>query len=221
MGQIALQLAASLPSEVIRLNTKVASIESQAVVLESGERLSGSAVVVATDASAVRTLLSDQSLTETCWRSVTTLYFAADASPVSEATICLNGSGIGQVNSVSVLSDVAPGYAPPGKSLLSVVVLGVSEESALETRVLEELVSWFGPIVKHWQHLRTDQIERALPEQLPGSIKGNCFDRFSKHGNTWLCGDHLSSASIEGAVISGKRAAESVLNTLNPDNPLE
>ena len=212
MGAIPQQLAAQLPSGSIRLNAQAKGIEPEAVVLESGERISGSAVVVATDASTVRKLLPDLSLAEPNWRSVTTLYFAAEESPIGEAIICLNGSGAaGQVNSVSALSDVVPGYAPSGKTLLSVVVLGLPEVKSLEASVREELVGWFGPTVNEWQHLRTDRIQRALPEQLPGANPDAHSKRVRKHQGISICGDHLSTASIEGAVISGKQAAESIL----------
>jgi phytoene dehydrogenase-like protein len=213
MGQISQQLASQLPLGSVRLNTTVASIESRAVVLESGERVSGSAVVVATDASAVRKLLPDLEGEAPTWRSVTTLYFAAEASPINEAIICLNGSGVGQVNSISVLTDVAPGYAPPGKVLLSVVVLGLPEEGVLESSVRQELIDWFGPAVKAWQHLHTDRTERALPEQLPETDRNKRANGFLKHKDVWICGDHLSTASIEGAVISGKQVAESILKS--------
>lgn len=211
MGVIPRQLAAQLPSGSIRLNAQVKEIRPAAVVLESGERISGRSAVIATDASSVRRLLPDLNLPETRWRSVTTLYFVADASPINEAIICLNGSGVGCVNSVSVLSDVVSNYAPSGKALLSVVVLGLPEETALEASVREELVGWFGSGVMKWQHLRTDRIERALPEQPPGFSQEHDSMRFTKHQDIWICGDHLSSASIEGAVISGRKAAESVL----------
>ncbi|MGK0456809.1 MAG: protoporphyrinogen oxidase [Lentimonas sp.] len=211
MGEIPQQLAVQLPSDSVRLSTPVASIEPRAVVLKSGERVPGSAVVVATDASAVRRLLPDLKRAEPKWRSVTTLYFAADSSPINEAIICLNGSGTGRVNSVSALSDAVSAYAPSDKTLLSVVVLGLPEEEALEVSVQEELVSWFGPTVKTWQHLRTDRIERALPEQLPESSQSSRSKGFLKHKDIWICGDHLSSASIEGAVISGKQVAKSIL----------
>jgi hypothetical protein len=49
--------------------------------------------------------------------------------------LMLNGTGRGRVNNVAVMSDVAPGYAPAGETLISVSVLGeVSEDAAaLET----------------------------------------------------------------------------------------
>ena len=216
MGAIPRQLASQLPPGSIRLNAQVKDIGPGTVVLESGERISGNAVVVATEASAVRRLLPDLSLAEPSWRSVTTLYFAAEVSPVGEAIICLNGSGAaGQVNSVSVLSDVVPGYAPSGKTLLSVVVLGLPDAESLEANVREELAGWFGPTVNEWQHLRTDRIDRALPEQLPGTNPSAHSRGGLQHQGVWVCGDHLSSASIEGAVISGKQTAESILMALS------
>ena len=216
MGEIPRQLMAQLLSDSVRLNTLVVNVEPQSVVLENGERVQGSAVVVATDVSAVGKLFPDLKKMEPKWRSVTTLYFAAEASPMNEAIICLNGSGTGQVNSVSVLSDLVPTYAPPEKALISVVVLGLPVEDMLEMNVREELISWFGPVVNTWQHLRTDRIERALPEQLPNSGRNNRSEQFFKHKDVWICGDHASSGSIEGAVISGKQVAESIVKLHNP-----
>ncbi|MGK0176237.1 MAG: putative NAD/FAD-dependent oxidoreductase, partial [Lentimonas sp.] len=52
---------------------------------------------------------------------------------------------------------------------------------------------------------------RSLPEQLPESSQSSRSKGFLKHKDIWICGDHLSSASIEGAVISGKQVAKSIL----------
>ena len=211
MRAIPEQLAERLPACSIRLNTPVSSVEPDAVILKNSETISGRAVVVATDASSICKLLPALNFPEPSWRSVTTLYFAADVSPINEAIICLNGSGLGRVNSVSALSDVVSNYAPSGKTLISVVVLGVPEETDLEVGVQEELVSWFGSTVREWQHLRTDRIKCALPEQLPGAQQAGHSHGFTKHQDIWICGDHLQSASIEGAVISRKKVAESIL----------
>ena len=171
-------------------------------------------MIIATDASTVHKLLPGLKTPKPQWRSVTTLYFAADVSPINEAIICLNGSGLGQVNSVSALSDVVPGYAPSGKALLSVVVLGMPEADAFEESVREELVSWFGPTVRQWRYLHTDRTQQALPEQLPDSGGDHGTKGFQIHNDIWICGDHLRSASIEGAVVSGKKAAESVMEKI-------
>ncbi|MEK0447246.1 MAG: hypothetical protein RLZZ399_2567 [Verrucomicrobiota bacterium] len=208
MGEIPRQLASRLPPEKIRLHQRVASVHSGGLVLQSGENLAGQ-VVVATDAKTARKLVPGLAGTEPSWRSVTCIYFAANQSPLREAIIALNGAGTGLVNNLCVPSDVAPGYAPPGQSLISVSVLGIPPLAGLEGEVLGELEGWFGVQVREWRHLRTETIERALPEQAPhAGMKGNGY---LVQDGVYVCGDHQWSASIEGAILSGKRTAEAIL----------
>jgi phytoene dehydrogenase-like protein len=208
MGEIPRQLAARLPAGAIRCHAKVVEVQPQGVTLESGERIDGHAVVVATDARAAARLLPGSPKPETSWRGVTGLYFAARRSPLNEAIIALNGSDQGLVNNLCVLSDVAPHYAPPGQSLISVAVLGTPEIPDLEARVLAELTAWFGPEVREWRHLRTDRIPQALPEQAPTLTPS---PGFQERGGIIVCGDHLATASIEGAITSGLQAADFIL----------
>jgi len=207
MGEIPKQLAALLPDGSIQLNQAVQAVGIDSITLESGERIQGCATVVATDGSAAHALLPELEGPAPEWRSVTTLYFAADRSPIREAIICLNGSGSGTVNNVCVISDAAPCYAPEGQSLLSVSVLGLVEADDLVEQVRSELLEWFGPEVSSWRHLRTDHIRRGLPQQLPNGSAPNSINQ----AGVWVCGDHLSSASIEGAVVSGKQTAAAIL----------
>jgi phytoene dehydrogenase-like protein len=211
MGEITRQLASRLPAGSIRLGESVVEVREDGVVLESGERLGGEAVVVATDATTAARLVPGLAGAEPVWRSVTCLYFAADRSPIREAIIALNGTGAGLVNNVCVLSDVAPGYAPPGKSLISVAVLGMARQENLEHLVVAELGAWFGHEVGGWRHLRTEGIERALPEQ--AAHMGMEGLGFRQLGGVTICGDYLWSASIEGAILSGQRAADALLQS--------
>jgi len=110
------------------------------------------------------------------------------------------------VNNVCVLSDVSRAYAPPGQHLISVSVLGLNDRPDLPAAVIDELAAWFGPEVRAWRHLRTDRIEHALPEQLPG---GGKFPSLTP--GLHRCGDYLTSASIEGAIVSGHETAESLI----------
>ncbi len=210
MGDITRQLASRLPAGAIRLGERVTEVRADGITLKSGERLAGETVVVATDATTAARLVPGSGGSEPAWSSVTCLYFAADRSPMNEAIIALNGTGSGLVNNVCVVSDVAPGYAPQGKSLISISVLGLPEPSDLERRVVMELQAWFGKAVHEWRHLRTDRIERALPEQAPNV--GMTGPGFRHHDGVYVCGDHLWSASIEGAIISGLRTADAILD---------
>jgi len=209
MGEIPRQLASRLPPGAIRLGAQVTQIQPGSITLESGEQFHGDAVVVATDASAAAALVSAGWATDPVWRSVTCLYFAAAWSPLGESIIALNGTSSGLVNNVCVPSNLAPDYAPPGQALVSVSVLGTVNSADLESRVLAELEAWFGDAVREWRHLRTYRIERALPRQASGT--GFTGPGFRKEADVYLCGDHLWSASIEGAIISGLRTADAIL----------
>jgi len=119
---------------------------------------------------------------------------------------------VGPVNNVAVLSDVAPGYAPEGQSLVSVVVVGTPAESdaALEHAVRQQLISWFGLPVGGWTHLRTDCIPFALPDQTPPFLSPP--ERPVRHRDgLYVCGDHRRTGSLNGAIASGRSAARAVL----------
>ncbi|NNC87591.1 MAG: NAD(P)-binding protein [Akkermansiaceae bacterium] len=212
MQEIPRQLAARLPAGSCRLNTPVRAVQQTGVTLADGERLAAESVVVATDAGAAGELLPGGPEEERAWRSVAGLYFSAPRSPLNEAIIALNGDDGGLVNNVCALSDVAPGYAPEGRALISVSVPGLPDFPDLAERVRAELRSWFGGEVDQWSHLRTDRIRRALPEQSPALSPAESAG-YRVHDGVFVCGDHCTSASIEGALVSGRRAAEAVLET--------
>jgi len=209
MGEIPRQLASRLSPGTIRLGARVKHIQPGSITLETGEQFRGDAVVVATDATAAAGLVSAGGIDGPVWRSVTCLYFDAARSPLGESIIALNGTDSGLVNNVCVPSDLAPTYAPPGRALVSVSVLGTVDSTDLESRVLAELEAWFGGAVREWRHLRTYRIERALPRQSPGT--GFTGPGFRKVAGVYLCGDHLWSASIEGSILSGLRTADAIL----------
>ena len=209
MGEIPKQLAARLPPGSITLNQKVVSLDAHSVTLSSGEQIRGRAVVLATNAASVGSLLPDLRERMPEWRSVTNLYFCAPSSPINESIICLNGSGEGVVNNVCALTDVSPDYSPDERALISVSVLGLHPQEALPAKVRQELMGWFGECVAKWCHLRTDLIPEALPEQTP-KVQKHKLGYIQQKG-IYVCGDHTTSASIEGAVISGKRAAEAII----------
>lgn len=206
MGDIPRQLAAGLPEASLKLNCEVSKVDCDSVTLASGEVIEASGVVVATEASVTAELVTGFIYQAPEWRSVTNLYFSAEQSPVGEAIIALDGTGKCLVNNVAVMSDVAPQYAPPGKSLISVSVLGLPQQQDLPSLVLKEMRSWFGCGVDAWKHLKTYQIRHALPAQPRTEIEG-----VGEYEEILVCGDHAVSASIEGAIISGKAAAERIL----------
>ncbi len=122
MEAIARQLAEGLPEAKIRTGAKVASVAEREVVLTTGQRVKGRAVVLATEGPETARLLG--SIEPRPSRGELCLYYSAKTPPITEPYLILNGDGKGWVNSVTVPSVIAPSYSPDGRELISVVVIG-------------------------------------------------------------------------------------------------
>lgn len=226
--QLAARFTGMLSGQHLLLNTAVATLETGRVLLDDGQSLEASHVVVATDNPMAHLLLSNgikkqKNVALADSRKVTTLYYAATQPPVGDRLLVLNGSGgHGLVNSVAVMSNVAPSYAPEGQSLVSVTVLGspALDDNALDGAVRRELSTWFPesfePALaetsaeKNWRHLRTYRIAHALPVQDPPVLSPPEREVHLGPG-LWVCGDHRDQASIQGALASGRRTAEAIV----------
>ena len=210
MAAIPQQLAQQLPAGTVSTGSEVARLEERGVQLTDGRRLSGRAIVVATASPAAATLLGDP--TRLAARSVTCLYFAAERPPLDEPILVLNGEGRGLVNNLCVPSQVSRSYAPPGAALISATVVGIPalDDRQLESSVRDQLREWFGSQVQTWRHLRTYRIPFALPAQLPPALSPVAKSP-QKRAGLFVCGDYLDTASIQGAMISGRRAADEAL----------
>lgn len=207
MGAMAQYIVSQLPPRNIRLNTRVTAISSTGVTITTGEHIPANATVVATDFISTAALVPDFQAPAS--RGTACLYYAAETPPVAEPILVLNSEGQGPINNLCVPSLVAPSYAPPGQNLVSVSVVGAaSPDRTLEPRVHQQLSEWFGDQVSRWRHLRTYRIPNALPAQTTIS-RANGKARISK--GIYMCGDHMDTASINGALRSGRHAAEAVI----------
>ena len=162
--------------------------------------------VLAADASAASKLLGSNDAPS--WLGTTTLYYGADRSPVGEAILAINGEGSvdGPVNHLCVLSDAQPSYAPKGSALVSVTLLGIprAPDDRVDADVRAQLENWYGDAVRSWGLVRVDRITRALPRMSENAGRAESVD------DLFVCGDHVATPSIQGAMESGRRAAESV-----------
>ena len=206
------QLASRLIQTHIELNQQIERIEGTSLVLHDGQRVSGSAVVIATDASTAAQLLPWVDIPRAKhWAGATCVYFSAPRSPLTSRLLVLNGDGPfdGPINHVCVPSDVSHEYAPCGRVLISCSAIGF-DHSDIERRAIDQLRNWFGPQVDRWQHLKTYHIPHALPDQSIAAYEQ--IERPPRIGpNQYVCGDHCDFASINGALISGRRAAEAIV----------
>jgi phytoene dehydrogenase-like protein len=214
MGAIPRQLAAGLPAGAVRLGARAEAVSDTGVTLTGGERLAARAVVVAAEGPAAARLLGGR-VPDPGSNGSTALYYAAARPPLPEPILALDGEGRGPVNSVVVLSNAAPAYAPPGQALVSVSVVGIpaEDDAELDRRARGQLTDWFGPDVAGWRLLRVYRIPHSLPNQSPGKL--DPWRRPVRLGRgLYVCGDHRDNGSIDGAMVSGRRAAEAVAGEL-------
>jgi predicted NAD/FAD-dependent oxidoreductase len=76
--------------------------------------------------------------------------------------------------------------------------------------VRRQLEEWFGGESAKWSLLRVYNIPFALPRQYPPALATPQREVRLASGFI-VCGDHRDNASINGAMVSGRRAAEAVL----------
>ncbi|GAC1621225.1 MAG: NAD(P)/FAD-dependent oxidoreductase [Candidatus Acidiferrum sp.] len=209
MGAIAAQLGEKLPANAIRLDTRVEGLHENELTLAGGETLRARAIVVATDGPSAAYLAGEA---EPASRSVTCFYYAADEAPVALPMLILNGDGAGPVNNFAVMSHVAPSYAPAGKHLLSITVLGIQNLTDVQLGgfIIAQMTNWFGQVARSWRFLKSYRIPHAQPQQFPGALEPPERPVRVRPG-VYLAGDHRDNASINGAMVSGRRAAEAVL----------
>lgn len=210
MGEIPRQLALGLPEGSLRTGTRVVAVTDSGVELETGEEIRVPAVVLATEGPEAARLHPGVPVPGS--KGVSCLYFAAPEPPVEEPILVLNGSGSGPVNNLAVMNRISGNYAPEGQNLVSVTCLeaGAGAEAGLERDVRRQLRGWYGAAVDEWSLLRSYRIRHAQPSQPPGTLEPAERSVRLASGR-FVCGDHRETASLQGALNSGRRAARAVL----------
>jgi phytoene dehydrogenase-like protein len=205
-------LASGLPAGTVRTGTQVTEVVDSGVRTSAGEHIEARAVIIATDGTAAATLAPG--LTPPAWHPVTTFYYRLPTSPLGAPVLVIDGQGELLLNA-TVLSDVAPGYAPPGAALVAASVPGRADPD-LEPEVRTRLARMYDTSTRDWELLQTYAIPRALPV-LPA---GQSLARPVRLGpGRYVCGDHRDTPSIQGALVSGRRAAQAVLADLHRPGP--
>jgi phytoene dehydrogenase-like protein len=210
MEEISKQIAAGIEPDRLRTGVRVRAVKQGTVTLESGEELSCRKAVLAVEAPEVERLLGFPARSGS--RGEHCLYFSAEEPPLREPLLVVNAEGKGPINNLCVPSLVASTYAPAGRSLISVTVIGehLVSKSNLEEAVRDQLSEWYGKVANRWDLLRIYSIRHALPDQ-PAPAPDPTVAVGELRPGIFVCGEYGSLPSIQWALMSGRLAAEAVL----------
>ena len=200
------QLLGRLPADTVLFGEPVRSVEEETVTAEGGS-WSARAVVVAADPSTAAELLG---LPAPTMRASTAFYHRAPSSPATRRLLHIDGDRSGPVLSTSVVSDVAPSYCADG-ALISASVLGARDDAETAELVRRQLGRVYGTDTRGWELVATYAIPEALPAMLPPL---NLRQPVDLGDGMFVAGDHRDTASLQGALVSGRRAAAAVLRHL-------
>ena len=222
---------------------QVGNDENGRFVVESVDgtrRILADTVIVATDVRVAESLISQVGVEVTepqPQQSVGCLYYGFDGeAPIQEPILILSGLGDERgtekfpINNLCFPSVVNPSYAPPGKALCSVTVLNSTmqlykgREDDLDLAVRRQLKTWFPEYnTRAWKLKGMYSIPNAQPAQWGGcsaaSVNGgrDCrtFRGTPLPPGLLVCGDHMATATLNGALESGLNAGNAVLEACN------
>ena len=208
MQRIPEQLATGID---VRLDHRVTSVSAQTVTVADGDAHTADAVIVATDPATAERLVPG--VTAPKAHAVTTWYYRPDCAPQDladgDAVLTLDGSRRGPLVNTVVLSHAAPDYAPPGSALVAASALGVHD--GFDEAVRTHLEWLYGVPTANWDLIASYPIPYALPAM---PVPFDLQRPVRTDGGVYVAGDHRDTSSIQGALVSGRRAAQAVLKDL-------
>lgn len=208
MQQIPQQLAVDLPGDTLKLKSAVRAVQPGSVEVD-GATLTARSVVVATDPLTAASLLPQ--LPVPAMNGVTTWYHSTDDLGIARGrpVLHLDGDAAGPIVNSVVMSHAAPAYAPTGRALIASSVLGTGGWADDETQVLAHAAHLYDTSTSGWESVAVYRIPHALPAMpAPHDFR----QPVSVGEGLFVAGDHRDSASIQGALVSGRRTARAVLS---------
>ena len=208
MGRFPEVIAAGLPAGALRLHTPVREVGPGWVTTGDGERIAARAVVVATDPDTAGRLTGQST---PVMKSLTTFWHTASESPTDLGMLHVDADRRGPVVNTAVMTTVAPSYAPAGRSLIATTIVGADGTRETERTVREQAGLLYGVSADRWELVTASVVTAALPTVAP-PLRPRLPVRLTD--GLVVAGDHRDTASIQGALVSGRRAASAVLSEM-------
>lgn len=185
----------------IRYGVQVNSVKKNTVKTSKGN-FEADAIIVATDATTAAQLLDLTEVPQLV--GCTTWYHSAKESPSTSKSLIIDSQNRGPVVNTLVISNMMPDYAPPGKNLIS----STSILPTTESEVRRHLSVMYGTDTRNWKLVAKYEIPSALP--LAG-LETKLASGAHVKDSIFIAGDYKSAPSQNGALLSGRLAALSVL----------
>lgn len=220
MGSIGIHLANQIGKEHILYNHRATGIQENQVLIENGATIQADRIVIATEYNEL--VAANSPVEKVEYVGTCCFQFEAGSSPFQHKCLWLNADMDKLVHSIAVMSDLAPSYAPNGKTLIYVNVVGIPElaDGVLLETIGTELLEYTKGKSSNWKLLRFLKIPKALPKQT--SVLGKRHaDTFRINNHLYLCGDHLLYGSINAAMKSGRLVAEEIILDYKRNHPGE
>ncbi len=183
-------------------NTRVDGIEQTSVHTNNGT-YTANKILIATDATTATQLLG---LTEVPrMAGCITWYHAVAQNPSGNGRLVVDGQKRGPIINSVVMSDISPNYSPQNQNLVSTT----TDLNVTESDVRRHLAIVWGTSTHEWMFIAKYEIPAALPIHNVGRALSQSMKISDHH---FVAGDHRTVPSQQGALFSGRLAAQLILN---------
>jgi len=206
------QLAADVRAAggAISTATRVTAVEEagvgRRVRTEAGACSARSVVVAAGPGSAALAGSGEE-----VWRGVVTTWWACDVAPTGSDLLHVDSREhpTGPLANTAVVSAAAPSYAPAGRHLVQGSALLAPGRRPGPTEMERHARELLGADpADRWEVVARHEVPQALPRQVAPLQATRPVELAP---GLLVAGDHRDTASIQGALVSGHRAARAVL----------
>jgi phytoene dehydrogenase-like protein len=188
--------------ENIVYNAQVERIEKKSVKTNNGS-FTAEKILIATDATTATQLLG---LTEVPrMAGCITWYHATSHNPSGTGHLVVDGQRRGPIINTVAISDISKNYAPTGQNLISTT----TDLNVTESDVRRHLAILWGTSTHGWQFIAKYEIPAALPIHNVGRALSQGMKINDHH---FVAGDHRTVPSQQGALFSGRLAAQLILD---------
>jgi len=201
-GVAALSQALAARVNKVTYQVQVNSLEAGSVNTSAGE-FQAESIVIATDATTATQLLGLNDVPRMA--GCITWYHSTSVNPSGNGRLLIDGQNRGPVINSLVVSDISSDYAPKGQHLVS----STTDLSATESDVRRHLSILWGVNTQDWDLIAKYEIPAALPIHSVGRSLTQTVQISEK---LFVVGDHRAVPSQQGALFSGRLAAQLILD---------